>query len=66
MKRVWVCQWEIARGKGPQAEEYDSFSEEVKNFDPNVWHKSTRNGYSIKEMFEENNIKFIDYIYNSI
>ena len=29
MKRVWVCQWEIARGKGPQAEEYDSFSEAV-------------------------------------
>ena len=28
--------------------------------------KSTRNGYSIKELFEENNIKFINYIYESI
>lgn len=29
MKRVWVCQWEIARGDGLHAEEYDSFSEAV-------------------------------------
>lgn len=30
MKRVWVCQWEIARGDGLHAEEYDSFSEAVR------------------------------------
>ena len=29
MKRVWVCQWEIARGDGLHAEKYDSFSEAV-------------------------------------
>lgn len=31
----------------------------------NHW-KSTRNGYSIKKIFEENNIKLINYIYDSI
>ena len=30
MKRVWVCQWEIARGDGLHAEEYDSFFEAVR------------------------------------
>lgn len=29
MKRVWVCQWEIARGDGLHGEKYDSFSEAV-------------------------------------
>lgn len=29
MKRVWVCQWEIARGDGIHADKYYSFSEAV-------------------------------------
>ena len=29
MKRVWVCQWEIARGDGLHAKEYDSFLDAV-------------------------------------
>ena len=29
MKRVWVCQWEIARGDGLHADKYYSFSEAV-------------------------------------
>ena len=29
MKRVWLCQWEIACGDGLQTEEYDSFAAAV-------------------------------------
>lgn len=36
----------------------------AKNLINHWW--TTRNGYSIKKMFEENNIKFIDYVYDSI